>query len=298
MAEKGINVELLREDLGIPYVKDLGVLTDGLGIDNNLFRKTYEYESSSLIAANFSKDYSDDTIFSFTPKNEELKEIVGDLSEVDRDTCFQHGLEGITDSLVFGDLDYFDLSAARKNNEMDSEINKFYKAMCDNDTLAISQSLQTITCIGTMYEYLEAKIIDNVYTSVIKEAMIRRNQDLSYEIKQPKFRDENLEVKMKEEMVPKFEELAELKEKVINKDELKQRLKSYDREGLVKHVNCKMPYQKEAVTNLRNKIKEIEKIRADYIKEDTKNIEKARKSLINRYQIKRDSVEQSTEMKM
>ena len=296
MAEKDFNIELLREDLGIPYAKNLHELTNELGINENLFRETCDRKSPSLTAVNFLEEHSPDVIFSFVPKNKELKEIIGDLCEVDRDTCFEYGLQGnaVNSRLA----SYSDLSTVGMNNKIDSEINKFYKAMCDNDTLAMSKSLQAITCIGTMYEYLEEKMIDNVYISVIKEAMIRRNQDLSYEMKQPKFRDENLEVKMKEEMAPKLKELAELKEKVINKDELKQQLRSYSREGLIRHMTCNKSYQKEAVTNLRNKIKEIETIRAKYIKEDTKHIEKARVSLINRYQIKRDSVEQSTEMKM
>lgn len=305
MAEKDFNIELLREDLGIPYVVNLNNknLVEGI-VGSILITDEYHKWETEVKAGNFLKEYPDDEKFCLLPKNEELKEIIGDLSTLSKADCFRDGMEHITESYIgrssqMEDKDYFDLCKTEAlNNKVDAKLKEFYNAVCDNNTLAMSYPLKELTSMTVMHKYLESKIIDNVFVNAFAKQMEISNKDLLYAPRNVKFRDEKLEVKMNEEMTPKFKELKELKEKLLCKDELKDLFKNYDRKGLEKHMKGEMPYQKEIITNLRNKIKEMETIRTKYIKEDTKHIEKARASLINRYQIKRDSVEQSTEMKM
>lgn len=284
-------IDLVRDDLGIPKKHDINSLVEEVFPDCNVKVLSADDNNYNRVAG-FLSQYNVSESLGLPVKDCDLKKYIAgkdsDLSEVSVKECYKTGLHLLlpdSNPAYYKYTDYCDLSPSTFNSIVDENVNKFIDAFTELDNSKMKESLNVLSSVTNMYEYLENRWLDNTIVPYIENYM-SYNTELYYEPKQVVFRNKDLEEKLDKEFSSLSVSFKNAVKDVCQKDKIFDMLKNGDKEALLLHINLKSPKQEKALANFRNVVKTIDKVLNSYIVKDNKEFENTRNTLLQRYGLK------------
>ena len=284
-------IDLVREDLGIPKKYDIVSLVEevfpdcdvkSISANDNNYNRVYGFLSQYNVSESLGLSVKDCDLKKYITGKD------SDLSEVSVKECYKNSLYLLlpdSDPAYYNYIDYTDLSPSIFNYVVDENVNKFIDAFTELDNSKMKESLNVLSSVANMYEYLENRWLNNTIVPYIENYMAS-NTELYYEPKQVTFRNKDLEEKLDNELASLSDNFKNAVKDVCQKDKIFDMLKNGDKEALLLHINLKSPEQEKALANFRNLVKTIDKVLDSYIIKDNKEFESTRNTLLQRYGLK------------
>lgn len=284
-------VDLVREDLGIPKKHDIVSLVEEVFPDCDI-KSISANDNNRNRVYGFLSHYNVSESLGLSVKDCDLKKYItgkdSDLSETSVKECYKNSLYLLlpdSDPAYYNYIDYTDLSPSIFNSVVDENVNKFIDAFTELDNSKMKDSLNVLSSVTNMYEYLENRWLDNTIVPYIENYM-SYNTELYYEPRHVTFRNKDLEEKLDKEFSSLSVSFKNAVKDVCQKDKIFDMLKNGDKEALLLHINLKSPEQEKALVNFRNLVKTIDKVLDSYIIKDNKEFESTRNTLLKRYGLK------------